>query len=93
VCGPLPALFNNCSDPTSAACFYNSGKYYTLGSYTNSFLVPMNGSSSSVGGFLLSYSGGVNNKNATLPSRRDGTCNSLYDRETAILFTCGEGLV
>lgn len=93
VCAPLPSASNQCSDPNSAACALVNGQYVTLGTYTSAYLLVSNSSQTSFGGFILSYNGGAHNQNATSPAHRDGTCNGLYDRETVILFTCGQGMV
>ena len=97
VCGPLPndpyAPFS-CSDPNSAACAVVNGQPVTLGSYLNSSLTVINASFPNQPlAFTLSYWGGLNNRNASTPAKKDGTCNGLYDRETVIIFTCGRSLV
>lgn len=96
VCGPLPNDANAvvaCRDATSGACGSVNGQNVTFGSYVNSSITAYTPRMGNATAFSLTYRGGLNNQNQTAPGAKNGTCNQLYDRETVIIFTCGESLV
>ena len=89
VCAPLYGIA--CGDVNAAACVGTGSAQYTLGSYQSYSITAA--SANIADGLILRYFGGANNHNSSSPGVPDGTCNSYYDRETIILFTCGTGLV